>query len=656
MSHFQEEKRSIISPFWLKKQQRFFLYLGLFAFILFTVFIHNNSLSIWDQDEGAYALFAKNMIETGNWIIPDALWSNIHRKPPLHFWNIAISFKVFGMNEFALRLPSALFSIFTYLFTLWAGGKLFGKKTAFVAVIILSTSLLVALVAKVSVVDSTLLFFMTVCAFSILFILQKKSWKWSVFFWISFALGVLTKGPPVIMFTIVLGGVLVLFHPNRRNLISLHPWLFLPLALLPFTYWCYLTYLKDGGVFLNWMYDWYILKRINGSVLGQTAPPGTHLLIIIICFSTYLIAIPNTLFQTVKHFFVDRKNAMLLGAWFFAGWFIYELSPSKLPTYVLSAHVPFSLLLAQQLLKTKKPGRFFTILHFAFQIALASSFFILPSILENDFINNWIFYGVGIILLATALFSLIIQKTSNAIIGILTFGMVFQVIMITVLLPQVEQFKDLSKKTSAYIIDTYMSERSIVIGNERWSPPSLPFYLSTKFNNISIADNNKTIVSSFFNLDNSTPVLILSKHQLDILQKIKSDIHFTKFSNHAITGNLLNSYFIVESLHQSTSTKITVAPPLPALTFGKYRRHIQNDKKWNNAIIKNAKVAGIDYQLKLDKETAWYLQYRIDIHNFDKQMRTNLNWLSLMQEKAIQKNQTLEKTCAEYAIKVIKFY
>ncbi len=44
---------------------------------------------LWDQDEAAYAGFAHQMLATGDWRLPGFAWSEVHRKPPLHFWLIA---------------------------------------------------------------------------------------------------------------------------------------------------------------------------------------------------------------------------------------------------------------------------------------------------------------------------------------------------------------------------------------------------------------------------------------------------------------------------------------------------------------------------------------------------------------------------------------
>lgn len=651
---FQTGKSQLpLSNIWDNEQKRRYLYFGLFIYIVLTVFLHNDNLSIWDQDEGAYALFAKNMIETGNWVIPDAQWSIIHRKPPLHFWNIAISFKLFGINHFALRLPAALFSISTLLLTLWAGGRLFDKKTSYIATLILSTSILASLVAKVSVVDSTLLFFMTACAFAMIFTLRQKSWKWTMVFWFSFALAVLTKGPPVIMFTIILAGVLFLFHPNRKNLISLHPWFFLPIALMPFTFWCWLTYLEDGGVFLNWMYDWYILKRINGSVLGQTGMPGTHFIIILVCFSVYFAAIPNAIFQTVKTFFKDKDYAMTLGAWFFAGWFIYELSPSKLPTYVLSAHIPFAFLLAQQLLVKKPVAKIVTGLQVIIHYSIGLAFIILPNFIESEFINSTIFKVLGFTLITLTSLTLFSKKIRSSIAGRMVFGIVFHMILIAVILPQLDQFKDLTKRTSSYIVENYSNDNNILIGNNQWTPPSLPFYLSNHFEKVDIANRNKKIVETYFNSTKERTVLILSEQQLELLKTIIGSVPHKEFTNRAIKKDLLNKYYVVENLNPLNTGEIPVANPKSVLTLERYRESIQKNKDWNQKLLLEAKEKNIKYERLLTQRAKWYQGNRTELYQFDKLMRSKKSWLMVMKEKSILESSTLEKTCKKYATMVI---
>lgn len=71
-------------------------------------------LPLTDATEGRYALVAKGMAETGDWITP-RVWMFDKNIPfsasPLFFWAAAASMRLFGINEFASRLPSTVAAI-----------------------------------------------------------------------------------------------------------------------------------------------------------------------------------------------------------------------------------------------------------------------------------------------------------------------------------------------------------------------------------------------------------------------------------------------------------------------------------------------------------------------------------------------------------------
>lgn len=623
-----------------------FLYPAFFVFVILTAFIHNGSISIWDQDEGAYALFGNVMLKTNNWVVPHAMWSEIHRKPPLHFWNIALSYKLFGVNEFALRFTAAVFTLLTYLLIFLGGGALFGRKQGFTAAVILSTSVLVPVLAKVSVVDSTLLFFTTLCAVSILFVLLQRKKIFVLVFWISFAAALLTKGPPVIIFTTIFGAVLLLLHPQRKNLLLFHPWFFLPLSIIPFAYWCHLTTLNDGGVFLKWMYDWYILKRINGSVLGQTGPPGVHLLLIVVFFFPYLMFIPGAFYTTAKNFFKDKEHALIFGAWFFAGWFIYELSPSKLPSYVLAAHIPFVFMLAQRINSNETPKKVFAIIHFVLQILIAVTIVCASLYLKLPLPQKIVFAGIGISLLLITLRSIYLHQHGNVLKGVFGYAIVLQVLVWVVALPVIDEFKNCNKRLAASL-ENESKECSVLIGNSRWEPPSLPFYLSRHFENIK-EEHRLTELASAYCADSST-ILILSDKQFQLLDSFLGNVFFKKFSNHEIFKSMGTEYFVVMNTNNRDSdllAPIVVSAPTPALSANDYEKQITSSTEWMAQIEKGAKENGEETKAAVIKTALWYAERQKEIFMYDQRMRKNQKWLSLMQKRALEKHITIEDQCA----------
>lgn len=70
--------------------------------------ISTTGRGVIDYDEGYYAQAAKGMAESGDWVTPYVNGVRFLEKPPFLYWVTAASFKIFGINEFALRFPTAL--------------------------------------------------------------------------------------------------------------------------------------------------------------------------------------------------------------------------------------------------------------------------------------------------------------------------------------------------------------------------------------------------------------------------------------------------------------------------------------------------------------------------------------------------------------------
>src|SRR3954470_4783916 len=64
--------------------------------------------SLWDIDEGLNAEAAREMFESGDWVVPTFNFKPRTAKPALLYWLQALSYQQFGVTEFAARLPSAL--------------------------------------------------------------------------------------------------------------------------------------------------------------------------------------------------------------------------------------------------------------------------------------------------------------------------------------------------------------------------------------------------------------------------------------------------------------------------------------------------------------------------------------------------------------------
>lgn len=83
-------------------------YLTLLFVSLFLYLIGNQLLPVTDTAESNYALTAKEMVLSGDWISPQIYGHYWYDKPIFYYWELALSYTLFGFNEMASRLPAAL--------------------------------------------------------------------------------------------------------------------------------------------------------------------------------------------------------------------------------------------------------------------------------------------------------------------------------------------------------------------------------------------------------------------------------------------------------------------------------------------------------------------------------------------------------------------
>jgi 4-amino-4-deoxy-L-arabinose transferase-like glycosyltransferase len=113
-----------------------------------------NWAPLFDKDEGAFAEATREMVSSGNYLMTYLNGAPRYDKPILIYWLQAISVHAFGLHEFAVRLPSALAAL-VWAGLLWAFvRRRDGARTAWIAVLILTTALQITVVAKAAIADA----------------------------------------------------------------------------------------------------------------------------------------------------------------------------------------------------------------------------------------------------------------------------------------------------------------------------------------------------------------------------------------------------------------------------------------------------------------------------------------------------------------------
>jgi len=111
---------------------------------------------LWDEDEPRFAEIASTMVETGDWIVPTFNGTLAVDKPVLMHWCMAACMSVFGINEFAARLPSLIAALVTALAVLRFGTRFFDSTIGVVAALAWLGTLLVGIEAHAATPDAIL--------------------------------------------------------------------------------------------------------------------------------------------------------------------------------------------------------------------------------------------------------------------------------------------------------------------------------------------------------------------------------------------------------------------------------------------------------------------------------------------------------------------
>src|SRR5262249_55666605 len=126
------------------------------------IFWRLGGLPLVQPDEGRNAEVAREMNNSGAWLIPTYDGLAYLDKPAFYFKIVALSFRAFGETEFAARLPSALFGILLLLTIFAFCRREYGNRTAAIAVLVVSATPLYMALSRAVIFDVTLAVFVSV--------------------------------------------------------------------------------------------------------------------------------------------------------------------------------------------------------------------------------------------------------------------------------------------------------------------------------------------------------------------------------------------------------------------------------------------------------------------------------------------------------------
>ena len=116
---------------------------------------------LWDEDEPKNAECAREMLEAGNWTVPQFNYELRTDKPILLYWLMLAAYQVGGVSEFTARFWSAALAVGTTLLTYHLGRRLYGGSVGLWSGLAMATCLMFAVSGRAATPDSTLIFCIT---------------------------------------------------------------------------------------------------------------------------------------------------------------------------------------------------------------------------------------------------------------------------------------------------------------------------------------------------------------------------------------------------------------------------------------------------------------------------------------------------------------
>jgi 4-amino-4-deoxy-L-arabinose transferase-like glycosyltransferase len=229
--------------------------------------------ALYNETDGQYAGAAKHMLQGGSWLIPENNGVPRLIKPPLLYWMLASSVRIFGINEFAARLPNALGLTACVLATFALGTHFGGARRGFLAGVILLTCLGSSTLARIVMPEPVFCAFIAWAIYCGMRSLEKeeRGRRWVLAFWLCAALAAFTKGLHGLLYPLATLGIAAVLVPQWRPRI----WrlLSLPGIVIFFAInapWYFFIESRYPGWFSN-----LISAEQAGHLAGNSAP-STH--------------------------------------------------------------------------------------------------------------------------------------------------------------------------------------------------------------------------------------------------------------------------------------------------------------------------------------------------------------------------------------------
>ncbi|MGA9768889.1 MAG: glycosyltransferase family 39 protein [Blastocatellia bacterium] len=408
-------------------KQRPYTLLALIAFAVLLFTIGLGRLALVGPDEPRYSEVAREMFATGDYVSPRLCGCLWFEKPVLLYWLAAASYRLFGVSEFAARMPSVIAAILTMVFLYYALMRAVSERAAFIASLAFVTSGLVIAYARVATPDILLTAAMSIALLSGYLACESSARARTAHWVLCFAAmgaAVLAKG--LVGLALVVAIFAVYFAVRRQTQFIRWPQALIGMAVflvIAGTWYGPVTF-RHGWGFIEEFFIRHHFQRYTSNQFGHPQPFYFFFAISIAGvapWSFFLIPAAARL-KSLR----PRGDGLLVFAWIWvaAPLLFFSASGSKLPGYILPVFPALAIIISAEIERfiSGERSRLLTAASWltALLLLIIGVSFIAYLTREQIITGGWhlIFFGLPPLSAALALVLLACKKREGFVIGI----------------------------------------------------------------------------------------------------------------------------------------------------------------------------------------------------------------------------------------------
>lgn len=309
-------------------------------------------------DEPRYAEIPREMIISGNWIVPQFNGIDYFQKPVLGYWLTAVSELLFGYNNFAVRFPSALCTGLTALLIYFFARRFFGNKTiALLSALIFLSFGMVFGIGSYAVLDSQTSFFLAGSFIAFYFAYQSALTLIRLVFLVvcGFSAGLCFMVKGFLAFAVLAAAVapFLIWEKQWKKLFTM-PWIPLLSAITICIPWGIKIWYKAPDFWPYFIIVEHYNRFFNAGSFGTDLHPEPFWFFIPIVIAGMLpwtIHLPSAILGLKNKPVLNDTLIRYSLSWLIFPFFFFSVSSGKLATYVLPCFPPLAVLIAYGLHK-----------------------------------------------------------------------------------------------------------------------------------------------------------------------------------------------------------------------------------------------------------------------------------------------------------------